>query len=114
MEDILLEVARQKLRAGDLPCDHDKTWGGSGTGYPCSLCGEAITPQGIEYEVEHVDVARSAEVCDQAARRSSSFACLVNRADSRIAASNIAVVRFRRSMKALNSGSDEATPRARP
>ncbi len=53
MEDIWLEVARQKLRAGDLPCDHDKTWGGSGTGYPCSLCGEAITPQGIEYEVEH-------------------------------------------------------------
>jgi hypothetical protein len=53
MENVLLEVARQKLRAGDLPCGHHKTWGGRGAGYPCALCGEVITPQGIEYEVEH-------------------------------------------------------------
>jgi hypothetical protein len=47
------EVARKVLQAGKLPGrDPDGTWGGKGTGAPCAVCWERITPAQVEYEIQ--------------------------------------------------------------
>lgn len=49
-------MARAKIRNGELPCsEHPKTWGGRGRGSPCSLCGTAVEPEQLEFEVEVVE-----------------------------------------------------------
>jgi hypothetical protein len=31
----------------------DRAWGGPGTGGPCAACGEPVTPDEVEYELEY-------------------------------------------------------------
>ena len=46
-------LARKALRAGNLPRrDPDGTWGGPGVGALCVICGEPVTPDQVEYEIE--------------------------------------------------------------
>jgi hypothetical protein len=49
--------ARQLIEAGTLPTTiPNRTWGGNGSGEPCSLCGKYIHPNDIEYKFEIGDV----------------------------------------------------------
>jgi hypothetical protein len=44
------ELAPQALRANKLPGrDPDRTWGGRGVGAPCTICGEPVAPDQVEY-----------------------------------------------------------------
>jgi hypothetical protein len=45
--------AREAIAAGVLPNRAPaRTWGGKGVGAQCTICGEAITTQEIEFELE--------------------------------------------------------------
>lgn len=45
--------ARALIERGVLPDNFPaQTWGGYGAGKPCSLCGQAIQQDDVEYEVE--------------------------------------------------------------
>lgn len=58
LEQELRPVARERIATGQLPCAAaSRMWGGYGTGQLCSLCGEPIQPEEIEYEIEHDDAA---------------------------------------------------------
>ncbi|HEX7035694.1 MAG TPA: hypothetical protein VF210_07960 [Pseudomonadales bacterium] len=52
-EQLPLEAARQAIRAGKLPARRpDRTWGGTGSGSPCAICGQPVTPDEVEIELE--------------------------------------------------------------
>jgi hypothetical protein len=47
------QKAREAIAAGVLPnCAPARTWGGKGVGGRCTICGDAITTQDIEFELE--------------------------------------------------------------
>jgi hypothetical protein len=47
------ELARAAIRANKLPRqDPDRTWGGNGMGMPCTICGQPITRDEVEYELQ--------------------------------------------------------------
>ncbi len=53
-ENTLRQKARAAIVAGKLPHRRpDRTWGGKGGGIACSVCGEAVAPQDLEYELEY-------------------------------------------------------------
>jgi len=52
-ELVLREKAREAIRSGKLPSRKpDRTYGGPGSGKLCSLCGERVTLEQIEMEIE--------------------------------------------------------------
>ena len=52
-EPLLREQARQAIRSGKMPSRKpDRTYGGPGTRVACSICGELITPDDSEIEIE--------------------------------------------------------------
>jgi hypothetical protein len=59
METDLRLRARELIEGGTLPAAvPGRTWGGNGSGQPCSLCGKYIHPNDVEYEFEMSDGAR--------------------------------------------------------
>jgi len=45
--------ARRAIDNGTMPRNEPgRTWGGSGAGETCPVCGNQVTPRQIEYEVE--------------------------------------------------------------
>lgn len=50
-EDGLRARIREGLAEGLLPATDGTAWAGFGTGQPCRVCGVAIQPSEIEYEV---------------------------------------------------------------
>jgi hypothetical protein len=53
-EPLLREKAREAIRSKKLPTRRpDRTFGGAGSGAPCSVCGEPVTPGQMEMEVEY-------------------------------------------------------------
>ena len=47
------DMVRKALQLGIIPArDPDRMWGGNGVGAPCTICGEPVTPDQVEYEVE--------------------------------------------------------------
>jgi len=61
-EPLLREKARAAIRAGKLPSRRpDRTWGGPGIGEPCTICGEPIRRDQLEFEIQlHATVRRLA------------------------------------------------------
>jgi hypothetical protein len=56
IESDLRLLAQKLMEAGTLPTAlPDRTWGGNGSGKPCSLCGKYIPANEIEYEFEISD-----------------------------------------------------------
>lgn len=52
-EGTLREKARKAIQAGMLPSrPPDRVWGGPGAGTDCTLCGEALRHDGLEFETE--------------------------------------------------------------
>jgi hypothetical protein len=52
-EPIVREKAREAIRAGELPTRlPDRTWGGPGIGEPCTICGERIKRDQLEFEIQ--------------------------------------------------------------
>ena len=52
-ESILRAKTREVIRTGKLPSRRpDRTWGGPGVGARCTVCGEAVTKDELEFEVE--------------------------------------------------------------
>jgi len=52
-EPLLREKARAAIRAGKLPSRRpDRTWGGPGIGEPCTICGEPIRRDQLEFEIQ--------------------------------------------------------------
>ena len=52
-ETVLRAKAREVIRTGKLPSRRpDRTWGGPGVGAPCEVCGEAVTKDHLEFEVQ--------------------------------------------------------------
>jgi hypothetical protein len=52
-EPILRAKAREVIRFGSLPSRRpDRTWGGPGIGAPCTVCGEPIRVDQLEFEIE--------------------------------------------------------------
>lgn len=52
-EQLPREAARQAIRAGKLPPRRpERTWGGTGSGCPCTICGQPVTPAEVEIELE--------------------------------------------------------------
>lgn len=51
----LRDRARALVRSGALPrVQQERTWAGRGLGSECALCGERITREDVEYELEFV------------------------------------------------------------
>ena len=52
-ETVLRAKAREVIRTGKLPSrPPDHTWGGTGAGAPCPVCGETVTKDQLEFEIE--------------------------------------------------------------
>ena len=52
-ETILRAKAREAIRTGKLPSRRpDHMWGGPGVGAFCTVCGEAVTEDQMEFEVQ--------------------------------------------------------------
>jgi hypothetical protein len=52
-ELILREKARAAIKVGRMPAiRHERTWGGPGTGGPCSVCDLPLTKDQPEFEIE--------------------------------------------------------------
>ena len=52
-EKILREKARAALRDGKIPSRRpDRTWDGPGVGAACTICGEPVTKDQLEFEVQ--------------------------------------------------------------
>jgi hypothetical protein len=52
-EATLRAKAREAIRTGKLPDRRpDRTWGGPGVGAPCTICGEPVTKNHLEFEVQ--------------------------------------------------------------
>jgi hypothetical protein len=54
LENQLRLRARDLIQRRQLPGNEPSgmVWGGSGSGEPCSLCGQCIMPDQVEYEVD--------------------------------------------------------------
>jgi hypothetical protein len=53
-EHTIREKAREAVESGKLPTmKPSRTWGGPGSGTPCSLCGEPVTSSQMELEVAY-------------------------------------------------------------
>lgn len=47
------EVVRQAIQTGKLPRRRpERTWGGTGSGCPCAVCGRPVTRDEVEIELE--------------------------------------------------------------
>ncbi len=47
------EQAREAIQSGKLPSRlPDRTWGGPGIGAPCQICGEPVTKDQMEFEIQ--------------------------------------------------------------
>jgi hypothetical protein len=58
LEERLRPIARNRIEKGTLPCEQPyQMFGGKGSGKPCSLCGEPIPADQIEYEVQRPGTA---------------------------------------------------------
>jgi len=52
-EPILRAKAREAIRTGKLPNRRpDRTWGGPGVGASCTICGEPVTKDQLEFEIQ--------------------------------------------------------------
>ena len=52
-EHRIRELARRALTEKKLPArDPDRTWGRPGGGAPCTICGELVTRDQLEYEIQ--------------------------------------------------------------
>jgi len=52
-EPILRAKAREAVRTGKLPSRRpDRTWGGPGVGAACTVCGEPVKKDQLEFEIE--------------------------------------------------------------
>ena len=52
-ETVLRAEAREAIRTGMMPSKRpDRTWGGPGVGVVCTVCGEAVARDQMEFEVE--------------------------------------------------------------
>ena len=52
-EDILRRMARDAIAAGRLPgLTPNRMWGGNGTGARCAVCGHAVTPDEVGFDLE--------------------------------------------------------------
>jgi hypothetical protein len=52
-ESILRAKAREVIRTEKLPSRRpDRTWGGPGVGAPCTICGEPVTTDQMEFEIQ--------------------------------------------------------------
>ena len=52
-ETALRTKAREAIRTGRMPSRRpDRTWGGPGVGVVCEVCGEAVTKDQLEMQVE--------------------------------------------------------------
>jgi hypothetical protein len=52
-EATLRAKAREVIRAERLPNRRpDRTWGGQGIGVPCTICGEPVTRNQLEFEIQ--------------------------------------------------------------
>jgi hypothetical protein len=52
-EALLRAKAREAVRAGKIPSRRpDRTWGGPGVGARCTICGEPVTKDQLEFQVE--------------------------------------------------------------
>jgi hypothetical protein len=52
-EPILRAKAREVIRTGKLPNRRpDRTWGGPGVGASCTICGEPVTKDQLEFEIQ--------------------------------------------------------------
>jgi hypothetical protein len=52
-EKILREKARTSIRDGKLPSRApDRSWGGPGVGAPCAVCGQPVTKDEKELEIQ--------------------------------------------------------------
>lgn len=52
-EAVLREKAREVVQAGTLPNRRpDRTWGGSGIGADCTVCGTPVKHDELEFEIE--------------------------------------------------------------
>ena len=52
-ETVLRTKAREAIRTGRMPSRRpDRTWGGPGVGLVCTVCGEAVTKDQLEMQVE--------------------------------------------------------------
>jgi hypothetical protein len=59
-EALLRAKAREAVRAGKIPSRRpDRTWGGPGVGVRCAICGEPVTKDQLEFQVEFARTARS-------------------------------------------------------
>ena len=53
-ERALHKKAREAIQSGRLPAmKPSRTWGGPGSGTPCSVCGEPVTQAQMELEIEY-------------------------------------------------------------
>jgi hypothetical protein len=53
-EGALHKKAREAIQSGRLPAmKPSRTWGGPGSGTPCSVCGESVTQGQMELEIEY-------------------------------------------------------------
>ena len=49
------ELTRDALRAGKVPSrEPARTWGGNGVGAPCTICGEPVARDHVDYELQFV------------------------------------------------------------
>ncbi len=52
-KEALRDSIREAIQDGRLPGEPPaRTWGGSGSGAPCGICGEPISPDQPEFELE--------------------------------------------------------------
>ena len=52
-ETVLRTKAREAIRTGKMPSRRpDRTWGGPGVGLVCEVCGEPVTKDQLEMQVE--------------------------------------------------------------
>jgi hypothetical protein len=52
-ESDLRATAREVIRTGKLPNRRpDRTWGGPGVGASCTICGEPVTTEQLEFEIQ--------------------------------------------------------------
>ena len=62
-EHILREKARAAIKEGRMPAIRpERTWGGPGTGVPCSVCDQPVAKDQPEFEVEFVDSGPTSSV----------------------------------------------------
>jgi hypothetical protein len=52
-ESTLHSMARQAIRAGSMPARAaQRMWGGRGSGVRCSICGQPVAGEEVEYELQ--------------------------------------------------------------